>query len=91
MSLYDSLVECVQIGTTFLLNLWLRRPLRLHLRCAEHIFDKDSVARCRVVYENVRHRTDKLAVLDDGRAAHECGQEGTTNFNRKLMKFFVLG
>ena len=69
LSLYYSLVECVQIGTTFLLNLWLRRPLRLHLCRAEHIFDKDSVARRWGVYHNVCHCTYDLAVLDNGRAA----------------------
>ena len=28
--------------------------------------------------------TDELAVLNDRAAAHECGQEGTTKFNRDL-------
>ena len=74
MSLYDSLVEWVQIGTTFLLNLWLRRPLRLHLRRGEHVFNENSVPRCRVVDEDVRYSSDKLAVLNDRAAAHECGQ-----------------
>ena len=31
------------------------------------------------------NRSDKLAVLDNGASRHECGQEGTTNFNRKFI------
>ena len=41
------------------------------VRLREHILDADGVAARRVVYENVRHRADELAVLEDGRAAHE--------------------
>ena len=36
----------------------------------EHIFEKDSIARCRIVDEDVGHRADELTVLNDGRAAH---------------------
>jgi hypothetical protein len=32
-------------------------------------------------------RPDKLAVLDDGRARHECVQVGTTHFNGKFTLF----
>ena len=31
------------------------------------------------------HRSDKLAVLDDGGARHECGQVGTTHFYNFLI------
>jgi hypothetical protein len=33
----------------------------------------------------VGDRTDQLAVLDDGRAAHECVQVGTTHFYKLLF------
>ena len=58
----------------------LRRLRHGHLRSVEHIFDEDSVAACGVVYKHVGHRAHELAVLDDGGARHECGQEGTTVF-----------
>ena len=57
----------------------------------EHIFEEDSISRCRIVDQHVRHRADQLAVLNNRRAAHECGQEGTTKFNGNLIKFIVLG
>ena len=31
----------------------------------EHIIDADRVAACRVIYQNVRHRADQPAVLND--------------------------
>jgi len=40
----------------------------------KHIFDKDPVPRGRVADQHVRDRPHELAVLNDGRAAHECGQ-----------------
>ena len=40
----------------------------------QHIFYENAVSRCRIVDQHVGHRADKLAVLDDRRAAHECGQ-----------------
>ena len=48
----------------------LRRLRHGHLRSVEHIFDEDPVARGGIVDEHVRHSSDKLAVLDDGGAAH---------------------
>ena len=39
-----------------------------YFRGLEHIFDENAVTRCRVVYHNVGHRADELAVLNDGRA-----------------------
>ena len=47
---------------------------RRHGHIDEHIFDEDSISRCRIVYKNVCYCSDELAVLDDGRARHECGQ-----------------
>ena len=40
----------------------------------KHIFNKNAVARGRVVHKNVRGRAHQLAVLDDGAAAQVCGQ-----------------
>ena len=64
----------------------LRRPLHRHLRRAEHIFNENPVARGWVVYKNVRDSSYELAVLNYGRAAHECVQVGTTHFNGKFTK-----
>ena len=49
------------------------------LRCQiahliQHILNENTVAHGRIVYEDVRHRADELTVLNDGAAAHECGQ-----------------
>ena len=59
-------------------------PLRClrhgHLRRIHHILNEYPVPRRRVVDENVGHRSDQLAVLNDGGARHECGQVGTTVF-----------
>jgi len=40
----------------------------------QHIFNENSVPRGGIVDQHVRDRSDELAVLNDGRAAHECGQ-----------------
>ena len=37
----------------------------------QHIFDKNPVTSCRVVYENMGHRTHQLAVLNNEASAHE--------------------
>ena len=68
----------------------LRRSLLWHLRRVQHILNENSVPRCRIVYHNVRDRADELAVLDNGAAAHECGQEGTTVFNKKFTTKYWL-
>ena len=52
----------------------LRRLRHGHLCCIEHILNENSVARGGIVDENVGDSSDKLAVLNDGRAGHECGQ-----------------
>ena len=63
-------------------------PLRClrhgHLRGAQHIFNENSVSRGGIVDKHVGDSSHKLAVLDNGRAAHECGQEGTTLFYKFL-------
>ena len=59
----------------FLFDFDLRRlGLNLAVCRREHILDEYSVAGCGVVDHNVRDGADELAVLDDRRAAHECGQ-----------------
>ena len=40
----------------------------------QHILGEDAVARRGIVDQHVRHRAHELAVLDNGGAAHECGQ-----------------
>ena len=40
-------------------------------RRIKHIFNKDAVARCGVIDQNMGDGTDKLAVLDDGASGHE--------------------
>ena len=48
----------------------------------EHRFGKNAIAACSIIYENVRHRTDQLTVLQNGATAHECVNIGTTLFLR---------
>ena len=55
-------------------------------RLIQHIFNKYTVSRFRIVDEDVCHRADQLAVLDDRAARHECGQVRTTNF----VSFFIV-
>ena len=52
----------------------LRRLRHGHSRDGEHIFDEDSVARGRVVDQDVGDCSNELAVLNDLAAAHGCGQ-----------------
>ena len=85
MSLFSFTRGVHEIGTAFL---FACLPCR-HGHIDEHIFEKDSISRCRIVDQHVRHRADDLIVLNDGGAAHECGQEGTTVFYRKFMKIFA--
>ena len=61
----------------------------LHLRCQiahlpQHILNEYTIPRGGIVDEDVGDSSHELAVLYDGRATHECGQEGTTKFNRDL-------
>lgn len=50
----------------------------------QHIFHKDAVASCQGVNHHMHHDSDELSVLNDARAARECGQAGTTVFNKKF-------
>ena len=59
---------------------------RHHRHIDQHVFKEDSVPRGGIVDQHVRDRADELAVLDDGRARHECGQERTTKF----VSFFIV-
>ena len=72
-------------GQHFYLILPLRRLRHRHLRGVQHIFNENAVSRGGIVDEHVRYRADELAVLNDRRARHECGQVGTTIINRNLI------
>ncbi len=56
----------------------------------QHIFNKNSVARRRVVDKHVCDRSDKLAVLNYRRAAHERVNIRTTHFNRMFTTTFLI-
>ena len=64
----------------------LRRSLLWHLCRGKHIFNKYAIPHRRIVYHNVGDRADELAVLNDGRAAQECGQVGTTVLFKEDIK-----
>ena len=38
----------------------------------QHIFDEDPVPRGGIIYQNMGHSADELAVLEDRGAGHEC-------------------
>ena len=69
-----------------LLNSCRRQFIASYLARIQHIFNENSVSHAGIVYHNVCDRADELSVLNDGAAAHECGQEGTTLFNEKFTK-----
>ena len=52
----------------------LRRLLHRHLCRIDHIFNENAIPSSGIVYEDMGDRSNELAVLDDGRAAQECGQ-----------------
>ena len=56
----------------------------------QHIFYEYSVSLGGVCDHNVCDRADELAVLDNRAAGHECGQEGTTVFNKKFTTKYWL-
>ena len=60
-------------------------PLLNSRRRFQHIFNEDPRPSRRVVHHPMSDRAYNLAVLNDRRAAHECGQEGTTIFNKKFI------
>ena len=45
----------------------------------KHIFNKDPIPRGGVADQDVGDGAHELAILDNGAARHECGQERTTN------------
>ena len=56
-------------------------PLSNHLSCRiQHILYKNSVAHGWVIDEDMGHRADEFAVLDDRGAGHECVKVDTTRF-----------
>ena len=55
----------------------------------QHILNENAVPCGGVVYKHVGDRSDKLAVLNNGAAAHECGQEGTTAFHGHFEEKFL--
>ena len=57
----------------------------------QHIFEEDPVARGGIVDQHMRNGPHHLSVLNDRRAAHECGQERTPIFHRNFMKLIILG
>ena len=61
-----------------------------HACGGEHVFNKNPVAAGGVADHHMSDCTDELAVLHDGRATHECGQEGTTVFNKKFTTKYWL-
>ena len=68
------------------------RRFRHYLRICriQHILNENSIPRGGIIYKNVRYSSHELAVLDDGASAHECGQEGTTVFNKKFTTKYWL-
>jgi len=36
----------------------------------QHVFNKNAIARCGIIYQNMGHGADELAVLNDWTAAH---------------------
>jgi len=63
----------------------LRCPCLGHLRGARHILNENAVSRGGIVDQHVGDGTNQLAVPDDRRAAHECGQVGTTKSFKKMF------
>ena len=58
----------------------IRQFIASHLTRAEHILYEYSVPLGGICYHHVGNCADKLSVLDNRAAAHECGQVGTTHF-----------
>ena len=54
------------------------------MSCIQHILNENAVASGGIVDQHVGDRSDELAVLNDGRARHECVQVGTTHFYKLL-------
>ena len=48
--------------------------------CFQHILDKNAISSLRIIYQNVGHGADELAVLDDGTSGHADVKCGTKEF-----------
>ena len=70
----------------FIFNSRRRQFIASHLARIQHILDENSVSRGGIVYHNVGNRADELAILNDRRARHECGQVGTTVLLKEDIK-----
>ena len=57
-----------------------------HWHADEHIFGEDPVSHGGVTDHHVCDGSHELAVLNNRRARHECGQEGTTVFYKIFIK-----
>ena len=55
----------------------------------QHILNEDAIARGEAIDQNVGDCSHDFVVLNDGGAAHECGQVRTTNFVIFSIKFFA--
>ena len=62
----------------------LRRFHHVNVGGIQHILYKYSIPLGWLGYHHMGDSSDELAVLNDGAAAHECGQVGTTVFNKKF-------
>ena len=61
-------------------------------RRIQHVFDENAVPPCRVIYENMGHGANQLAVLNDRTTGHEGLSLGTTlgeNYLTVTLYFFV--
>ncbi len=66
-------ILCGQSESKYLRTLSLRRDDRRggYVGSIQHIFDNNSVSSYWVIYQNMGHGADELAILDNGTAAHE--------------------
>ena len=67
---------------------FLRRLLHRHLRGVQHILNENAVPRGGIVDHNVRDRTYKLAVLDDGGARHSLNDTACFFDKRGIFYFY---
>ena len=58
------------------------------LACSlQHILDENAISSLRVIYQNMGNGAYQLAVLDDGRAGHECVKYRTKFFYEFFENF----
>ena len=53
----------------------------------EHVLDKYPISRGGIVDEDVGHGSHQLAVLNDGGAGHECGQQRATTIHKVFTQY----